>query len=246
VLQKYDTLGPTARLCLQWSESEVSEYLLERNASIMNMNNLKTVNAVFEKLLSDGLSLSLDSLSHKICLIRRSEQKNVKNPHFTTTPISDSVTGMLALRLEKLSEDELLEMWDKFSNFPDARGMLGSVFEAFVHRKYRKEIKFKANPMCRGSRSNSRWYASFDPKKPANATSSMEPIPLTIITSHITFVYQKDAKLKVKADTYYIPRSGQQVGLDSFIVYCGVLFIFQCTGSKSHEIKDGIIAFLQQ
>ena len=199
MLQRYDSLGPTPRLCLKYSEKEIIQYLESRDDEIEKINDLNTMKHLFDRLVMDSRMLSFDTLSHKICLIRRLEQGNVDNPRFTVTPISDSVSNKLALQLEQLNTEELMEMWRKFSNFPHARGMLGSVFEAYVHQRFRGQIKLEASSMLRGSRSNSRWHASFGLKTPATVASLVETIT---IVGHQTVLYRKDVKLKVEADVY--------------------------------------------
>jgi hypothetical protein len=43
---------------------------------------------------------------------------------------------------------------------------------------------------------------------------------------------------------YYIPTKQNQVGLDAFIVYQGILYVFQFTCGHGHGIKDGMLHFL--
>lgn len=255
-LARYRSIAPTARVCIEYDEEAVTEYLRQRNSVIQDLDNLASVKSLFDRLVTRATVLSLDPISQKICLIRRLKQGEVGN-NFTVSPISDLVSNMLALHVETLTEHELLEMWKKFSNFPDARGMLGSVFEAYTHKRFRKKIEFYPSPMHRAPRSNSRSHASFSRKIPASAKPltellakpsakpSAEPIKVITIANHNTIVYEKDQQLTIEPGVYYIPRSGQQVALDSFILYDGFLYIYQCTGSKDHGIKDGIISFLR-
>jgi len=167
-------------------------------------------------------------------------EQSVDNPDFTTSPISEPVANTLVSRLEELSELELLEMWKKFSY---AGGMTGPIFEAYVHHKFRKQIKFKASPMKRVGQPKSRWHASFSSRIPKGAKASAKDFNLAI-EGHETVVYGANL-LKVDENKYYIPASGQQVGLDSFIVLEGTMYICQCTGGKTHGIKDGMADFLQ-
>jgi len=245
VLQIYENLGPTARLCFYYSDDELADFRRSRDSEINKTSDLSSTRSLFQQLLEQGDQLSMDSLSHKICLIRRSVQRDVHNPNFTVSPISESVANMLISRLENLSESDLLGMWRQFSVFGDARGMTGLVFEAYVHQRFRREISFEASPMVRGPRSKSSWHASFSLKIPVSATSSAQSIPKTTICDHETVVYyQGPVKLKVKTGTYYVPRSRQQVALDSFVVHGGILYIFQCTGGRKHPIRDGMVPFL--
>jgi hypothetical protein len=244
VLQNFYYLGPTARLCLQYGVADVDTYLKQRETTIQSIQPI-TGKEIFSKLLNNASNLSLDIVSHKICLIRRIKRRNWDSTSAIVCPISEPVAKALASQFEKFDQDELLDMWRRFSRLPDARGMSGSIFEAYVQQQFRRQINFDAEPMRRGTRSNSRWYASFSQWAPKSATSSVQSIPRIIINAPETVVYQ-EGKLKVETDTYYIPRSGQQVALDSFIVHEGFLYIYSCAAGSTHGIKDEVVAFLQE
>lgn len=243
VLRLYDELGPTPRLCLHFTDLEIQAFIKDRNAVVRSIEDFTSGKRLFDQLCTDAGSLKMDTMSHKICLIRRLS-RHVNTVDFTINPMSDSVAKALTCRLEELNEAELLRMWGKFSQYGDARGMTGSIFEAYVHQQFRKLISFEASPMRRGTQANSRWYAPFSLDIPSSTTTSVRPIPSTTISEPKTVVYHKET-LTIEADTYYIPRSSTQVALDSFIMHKGVLYIFQCTGGKNHKIKDGVVTFLE-
>jgi hypothetical protein len=241
VFWRYDHLGPTARFCLELTPEEVTAHLSDRDTSINN-----TGPDLFRRLFSNATKMSLDAFSHKICLIRRA-RKSVRDPgRLITSLICPPVEQQVVQILEQFGENQLLELWTTFSKFGDARGMTGSIFEAYVHRRFRTHIGLQATPMVRSTRANSRWHASFSTKRPQSATVlgvAQQPFSLEVDIG-TTFVYDITATLNIQPDVYYIPRSGQQVAFNSFILRGGSLYMYQCTGGQTHEIKDGLVNFL--
>jgi hypothetical protein len=168
------------------------------------------------------------------------------NGRITTDLISFAVEQQVVQRLKEFSDDQLLDMWTNFSKFGDAQGMTGSIFEAFVHRRFRTRIDLDAMPMVRSNHANSRWHASFSTKRPHSATVhgvAQQVFSLQIDVDN-KIVYDTTTKLSIQPDIYYVPRSGQQVALDSFMLYGGYLNMFQCTGHHDHNIKGGLDDFL--
>ncbi|KAH9974969.1 hypothetical protein BGW80DRAFT_1169885 [Lactifluus volemus] len=242
-LQRYDRLGPTARLCLEMTPVRVEAYVNVRDASIA-----KASPDLFEECLSSFHQENPHDLSHKICLIRRKQGSPLGHADWTIHLISAAVEQQVAKRLEDFSIDQLLGTWKIVSRFIGARTMAGTIFEALVHRKFSTCIKLAAIPMVRSKSTLSRWHALFSTKRPETATihgAAKKNFPLQVKAPR-TFVYVVDTttKLKIKPDVYYVPQSGQQVAFDSFILSGGYLNLFQCTASHKHTIKDSLVNFL--
>ncbi|KAK2460049.1 hypothetical protein APHAL10511_007926 [Amanita phalloides] len=241
VLKKYDSLGPTANFCFELTSDEIARHTSDRHRAIENTSPDR-----FKQLFSDSSGLSFDTLSHKICLVRRKQGSALGDGNITTDLISVEVEQQVVQRLEKFSDDQLLDMWTYFSKFGDARGMTGSIFQVFVHRRFRTRIYLDAMPMVRSNRANSRLCASFSTNRPQSAT--VQGVAQQVFSLRVdvgsTFVYDTTIRLSIRPDVYYVPRSGQQVALDSFILREGYLNVFQCTGHHDHDIKSGIYDFL--
>jgi hypothetical protein len=241
VLKKYDSLGPTARLCFELTPGQIERHTYDLHYSIEN-----TSPDQLKYLFSAGSRLSLDTLSDKICLIRRKRGSTLGAGIVTTDFISVEVKQEVVQRLEEFSGNQLLDMWNNFSKFGDARRMTGSIFEVFVRRRFRTRIHLDATPMVRSNCANSRWYASFSTKRPQSAT--VHGVAQQVFSLQVdvgsTFVYDTTPGLSIRPDVYYVARSGQQGALDSFILHGGYLDVFQCTGGHDHNIERGIYDFL--
>jgi hypothetical protein len=234
-LQSYDRLGPTARFCFEMTPDQVANHISDREKSIA-----KTSPSLFKDHFSNGAEMSYNTFLHKICLIRRLQGSQLGYGRFTTELITGEVQQQVVQRLAEFNIDQLLDIWTHFSKFGDAQGVTGSIFEAFVHRHFRTRIDVDASPMVRLKRRNARWHASFNTNQPH---PTVQAFSLHIDVSN-TFIYNNTTTLHIRPDIYYIPRSGQHVALDSFILHGGYLYVFQCTGGYKHDIKDGLVNFL--
>ncbi|KAM6492524.1 hypothetical protein JOM56_012248 [Amanita muscaria] len=238
---RYDSLGPTARFCFDLTSDEIARHNSDRYRAIE-----KTNPDLLKKLFLDSFGMSFGALSQKICLVRRMRGSALGDGRVTTDLISVEVEQQVVQKLERFSDDQLLDMWTTFSKFGDARGMTGPIFEVFVHRRFRTRIYLDATPMVRSNRANSRWHASFSTKRPHSATVhgvAQQDFSLRVDVGS-TSVYDTTTKLSIRPDVYYVPRSGQPVALDTFILHGGYLDVFRCTGRHDHDIKGGIADFL--
>jgi hypothetical protein len=244
VLRRYDDLGPTARFCLELTPDQVESVIRSRDRKIASASP-----DLFKKVFLDGAQMEYNVLSHKICLLWRKRGSLLGHADYTAKLISAAVEQRVAQRIEEFTTDQLLDIWNSFSKFSDARRMAGPIFEVFVHRRFKTRIDLNAMPMVRSNNSNSRWHASFSTKLPPAAT--VHGVAEQKFSLHIdvgsTFVYHTTTTqptLHIQPNVYYILRSDQQVVLDSFILSGGYLNIFQCTISDVHSIKDGLVDFL--
>jgi hypothetical protein len=112
-LRRYDLLGPIARLCLQLTPAQLVSYISDRDNEIANSSP-----DLISKCFSNSARLSFDTLSHKICLIRRLRGSQLGEGRYTVGPLSDAVKQQVIQKLlEELSADQLLKLWAKFSRF---------------------------------------------------------------------------------------------------------------------------------
>ena len=155
VLQRYNSLGPTACFCFELTCDEVIIHISDLDRIIY-----KTSPDDLKNIFKDSSWLSLDTLSHKICLVRHMQGSALGNRGFTTEFISATVREKVEQRLEHFSDEQLLDIWNMFLRFGEAQGMTGSIFEVWVHWQFKRCIDLHATPMLRLDRANSRWHAS--------------------------------------------------------------------------------------
>ena len=93
-------------------------------------------------------------LSHcKICLVQPMPGSTLGNRGFTTEFISATFRQKVVQRLEHFSDEQLLDMFSKFGG--QAQGMTGLIFEALVHRCFKRHINLHAMPMFWSDHANS-------------------------------------------------------------------------------------------
>jgi hypothetical protein len=176
--------------------------------------------------------------------------------------MSKHAVETLLLHRKDLDDAQLLELWRKFSKFPEAGGMAGSVFEVYVHRQFRQKIALTAQRMFRNQTRYHMTSANYGGNpilqraKSAFCESTFNSsINIDLITGHSQcVVYQDDSKNtnqhsdrdNVNADTYYQPQSAQQVGFDAFFVHRGHLYLLQYTSGKKHGVTSQLVQFLRE
>ena len=115
-LQRYDSLGPTARFCFELSPDEVARHISERDNAIKSASP-----DLLKQLFSSSSRLSPDNFSHKICLIRRMRGSALGYGRVTADLISVAVEQQVVQRLEKLA---MISCWICGLTFRSL-GMLG-------------------------------------------------------------------------------------------------------------------------
>jgi hypothetical protein len=129
ILDIFNRLGPTPRLCFD---------ILSRPRCIVQYE--KRLNGVISeltadrlwKLINDARDLSMDAVSHKVCLIRR-EEVDPFSP-WVVHPTSDWILWRLANQFRNIERTEQIRLYEKFSRVPDSRRMAGVIFEAEPNR----------------------------------------------------------------------------------------------------------------
>ena len=101
------------------------------------------------KLFQDSRSLSMDAISHKICLISRKDKENVFSGLSPISPITSSIKSRLANHFRTLERQEQIRLYQHFSKVPDSRAMAGIFFEAAARRHIQDGVELELVPMVR-------------------------------------------------------------------------------------------------
>jgi hypothetical protein len=270
----YDQLGPIPRLCFEKVRTR-EELELRRNRISNILDDMSVPN--YQKLIQEsGNDLTLDRISHKICLIRR-ESIHIKHADRDTisqlvriTPITDSVRSSLANHFRNLDRGEQIRLYKLFDRLPSTRGMTGNLFEGYCQQRFQSEISIVFLPMVRlpdpEKKGKKKGKAVQEPND-ANRThrpqwhschsvlsdDKLEQKRLSAIRQlqslHIRPRYTqgfRERSFEIQSDVLYIPSKDNQVALDSFILHRGTLYIFQFASGKTHCIKERLIPFLTQ
>ena len=103
--ETFDLLGPVPRLCIDFSSDELEEYKQAVNMALSDIT-VKTI----EKLIKDTSALSMDKVSHKLCLLSRRQRDNVHSPA-VVAPITPSIQSRLSTRFRNLHRDEQIRLY---------------------------------------------------------------------------------------------------------------------------------------
>jgi hypothetical protein len=162
----YDQLGPIPRICF-WAASPVTSYRLrEYRASLeAALVNLRKDPKGF-KLLMDGIETmetDPDSLSHKLCIIRRADKQNVASGTLIS-PITPYIQARVVLALRGHDISQQMDWFKMYATVPSCRAMGGVLFEAICQKMFEKEIDISCVLMVRldgdRKRNQPQWHTS--------------------------------------------------------------------------------------
>jgi len=150
---------------------------------------------------------------------------------------------------------EQIRLYKVFSVSSHAMGMTSFLFETLGQNTFRKRINIIFYPMIRredslSAMSKYRWHSSH--KKLANTCleklrcEALQQAKRFNMVPTSIFFYDENKAYDIRPSAYYIPLGSNQVALDSFVIKNDVLYIFQFTAGKTHDVKDGLISFLKK
>lgn len=245
----FNQLGPIPRLCIDNLGSLTQKKRYEENVQTA----IKTLKlSKLEQLIEDTCYLTMDSLSHKICLISRQDKEDVYS-RAVVSPITSYIKSRLANHFLTLKHREQIRLYKYFSKVPESRKVAGIFFEAAAQQCLQRGVDLEFIPMVRPASSTSgkpRWHSShvFSPNDAELEHSRQQALQnrqLLIIPEGLdTVEYAKNGPSSpIISNVIYVPESTNQVALDSFIIMNNLLYIFQFTIAEE-QIKTGLIKFV--
>jgi hypothetical protein len=164
----FDQFGPIPRLCIDYldldsdsdsdpdSNIRIAQYKKDVQKAIASLKLSK-----LEQLIEDTSSLTVDGLSHKICLISREDRESVYSSAIVS-PITSTIKSRLANHFRTLEHREQIRLYKHFSKVPDSRATAGIFFEAAGQRCLQHGVTLHLVPMVRlpPRKRNFRWHTS--------------------------------------------------------------------------------------
>lgn len=238
ISERFDDAGPSARLCLEYSSDEIDDFYKIRNSKL----SFETSERFVTELLDEkSEQLRINTISHRLCVVRRGKSKG----SFVVEPISATIRRRLLSQIWKWKKKDRIDMIRRFSRVPGAGGVVGVLFESLNQHNFSEQIDFVATPMFRTKNPRSRWHAMLGDfsASPLLRRAQEEAPPITIalsISPKDIFTYEHAEQLTIVEDTYYVPLSDTEVAIDSFIVHAGRLYLFQFTSGTKHDVNLGL------
>jgi hypothetical protein len=246
----FERLSPTPRLCIDFQLD--SEELAEYEEGIAKAIS-EVTSAQLEKLFKDARSLSMDAVSHTICLISRGMRENMHS-RAVVAPITPSIQSRLANRFRNLQRDEQVRLYEYFARVPESRGAAGIFFEAIAQRDLQERIVLRLIPMVKldkvGKGKLPQWYSSHAflnnlTLEQSRQKALQQDISIDTEPSR-TDEFPDNGPLFIASNVFYVPEATNHEALDSFILLDGRLIIFQFTVGKTHGIKPGLLRFFEK
>lgn len=243
----FDRFGPTPRLCIDYflDPLKLLQYEDDVRKAVTNITSDR-----LEQLFKDASSLTLDAISHNICLISRKDRENVASLPVVKL-ITPSIQSRLAGQFRKLGRRELIRLYKYFAKVPDSREVAGIVFEAAAQLSLQDGMRLELIPMVHLPSNDKnpwpQWYSSHvllrNRSLEASRQQAFQQALTVCVKPSWTLEYTDDGPSSIESDVFYVPELSNQVALDSFILLNGFLYIFQFTIGEKHDIKLGLVDF---
>jgi hypothetical protein len=127
----FDELGPVPRLCIDFSEQELSEYKAALNVALTNL----TINDL-EKLVWGYMGLSMDATSQMLCLVRRLDPIDLEASFAVKVlPITPSIGSRICSQLRNAEHDKQLCLYKRFAADPSTVELADDLFEDYCQQR---------------------------------------------------------------------------------------------------------------
>lgn len=233
---------------MQLDGEELAEYEEAVGKAISGVTS-----AQLEKLFKDAGSLSMNAVSHKICLVRR-EKRGDMHSRAVVAPITPSIQSRLANQFRNIKRDEKVRLYEYFARDPDARGTAGIFFEAIAQQDLQERIVLRLIPMVKLDQvrkgKSPQWYSSHgflnNSKLEQFRQQALQQEMRIDANPSRTEEFPDDGPSSITSDVFYVPEATNHEALDSFILLNNHLFIFQFTIGQTHGIKPGLLRFFER
>ena len=209
--ETFDLLGPVPRLCIDSSSDELEEYKQAVNTVLADIE-VKTI----EKLIKDTSALSMDQVSHKICLLSRGQRDNVHSPAIVA-PITPAIQSRLSTRFRNLHQNEQICLYKYFERVSESRKVAGIFYEVIVQSYHQDGRILKLIPMvmleeAKRKRSEDKlqhqWYSSHiiihNPALEARRLMVSNGFDINIHPNHI-LEYSDNGLQSIESNVFYVP-----------------------------------------
>jgi hypothetical protein len=265
----YDRFGPTPRICFDFLKQPTR--LEDHEAHYESALNELTIEKLRD-FVSDGAKLNLDAGSHSLFLVKRTNvddlrkafiepisvpvkselQKRIRlwkrseqihlYEHFARVPASRPIAGlvfesMVQSKLQKNVSLELIPMvkWRSDESTNSTEGSQGKKIPQWHSDHPDRSSSLSSTQKTQSPKKRPRTHLPSQSESSDHHSISFSPTK--------TVEYEGSELNKIEHDEFYVPKSSNQVALDSFIISNGYLYIFQITIASNHSIRPGMVPF---
>ena len=134
----FDDLGPTPRLCIDFSKRELSEYKVALNVALTNL----TIDDLEKFKVYGCMRLSMDATSQMLCLVRRLDTIDLEASFAAKVlPITSSIGSRISSQLRNVEHDKQLRLYKFFAVDPSTEEMANDLFEDYFQQRF-SEMNF--------------------------------------------------------------------------------------------------------
>src|SRR5258708_31890125 len=244
----FEEIGPTPRICIDFvlndKQRKLHKSQLADAISSLSLDMLM-------KLASNLQNLDMHDVSHKIVLVSRTQDFELAQ----ITPITSYVKSRLVRKLQDEERNRRLRFYSDLERVPGGRALAGLIYESLAHQVFEVNINLHLIPMVKlggltAERKLPQWHSSHQPLD-NHALETLRDGALHQ-TVNVQFTPSTMGECQgnnphITQGVYYVPKSQNQVGFDSFIyARDGFLYIFQFTISSNRGINPKMIPFFER
>lgn len=223
--------------------------------------------------ISKATQLSFSEVPHTIFMVKRTDLNDLQT--MTIIPASPAIGIRLKSKVRALQHAEQIQLYEWWASVEPSRWMAGLVFKSLARSMLQRRVALKLVPIQKrslGPGKEMRWVSicedqmSHTTRAPdadskwknevstsANQ-SSTGPVgahsSITVDFSPREIVEYEDEEITIQQEeiegVFFVPKLTNQIVFDSFIVFDGVLYIFQFTIATEHNIKQGLMSLLSR
>jgi hypothetical protein len=238
----FDEFGPIPCLCIDYNTAELTQYRASLSSELLQLtikklNDLVGAARRLQMDASGAKNLRMNSIPHKICLVRRLNPADHDNFFETEVlPFTPDIGSRISFQLMDAERSEQIRLYKKLSAFPGGQILAGKVFEAYCQQRFKERLSINFVPMVRledskVSKNKHQWQTSHTELEPPSLEKARKAAlkKKTFVDIHpsssFVFISPKDIgkKLTIVPNVYYTPAAPNQKGFDSFILHNNIL-----------------------
>jgi len=244
----FEEIGPTPRICIDFvlndKQRKLHKSQLADAISSLSLDMLM-------KLASNLQNLDMHDVSHKIVLVSRTQDFELAQ----ITPITSYVKSRLVRKLQDEERNRRLRFYSDLERVPGGRPLAGLIYESLAHQILGANINLHLMPMVKlgghtAEGKSPQWYSSHQPLE----NDALEALRHGTLHQTVNIQFMPSTTREWQGNNpdlaqgvYYVPKSKNQVGFDSFIYASdGFLYVFQFTISLNHGINRKMVGFFER
>jgi hypothetical protein len=238
VKELFAQYGGVPRICLDFLRNPDNLANYETNSAIARWD--VEAQTLWDHV-SNAAQLSFTEFSHTIFMLKRMDFNDLRA--VTVVPATPSVETWLKSKIRALQHAEKIQLYHRFAGVKASMQIAGLVFGSLAQSILQHRVAIEIVPMQKRSLGSTiRWVSTHeDPDWADQRSMTVDFSPREIVDEYDgATIRQPQQGIE---GIFFIPK---QAAFDSFVVFDGILYIFQFSIAAEHDIEQGLASFSRQ